>query len=210
MANFYEAYNLTNEHEGYYANVSWDLGKETYKGISRRFHASWSGWPLIDAWKKKNGAPRLNQNLDNDIPGLATAHYNYSKSIFWNAIKGDQIQNQKMANLLYDVYWGFPGIVKNLQNWLGVATDGKMGTQTVAALNNSNQAIIYEKINNWRLEQMQKSSIWPQAKEGWLARVMSYPQTIKDLYFANQKSGNGLAQAGIGVFIIFLIYKLNA
>ncbi|KKK46716.1 hypothetical protein LCGC14_3162480, partial [marine sediment metagenome] len=38
MALFTEAYEITLQHEGGYSNDSDDVGGETYKGVSRRYH----------------------------------------------------------------------------------------------------------------------------------------------------------------------------
>ena len=39
------------KHEGGYANVSGDLGGETYRGISRKNFPSWNGWEIVDEKK---------------------------------------------------------------------------------------------------------------------------------------------------------------
>jgi lysozyme family protein len=210
MADFKTAYNITNKHEGYYVNVSWDLGRETYKGISRRFHPNWSGWTMIDGWKAKNGQPKWNQNLDPLIPGLAAAHERYSRTVFWNAIKGDDIHNQNFANLFYDVYWGFPGVIRPLQGWLGVAQDGIVGPITIRAINTApNLNAIYKKLIDWRMEEFRKSSIWEQAKNGWTARSNSFPQDINTRYFATSKSDNLVQKASLIVLAILFFSKIK-
>lgn len=209
MANFDKAYNITNKHEGFYANVDWDPGKETYMGISRRYHPKWSGWALIDNYKRTNGQPKWNQNLSN-IPGLHAAHKSYSKSVFWNPIKGDDIFNQDFANLFYDVYWGFPGIIRPLQGWLGVAQDGRVGPLTIAAINtNPKLNEIYKKMYDWRFDRMKASSVWPQAQQGWTNRVVSFPSDINKFdTYATSKSDNKAQTAGLFILAIFLFSKI--
>ena len=47
MAQFKIAFQKTLLHEGNYSNDPSDLGGETYKGIARNIHSSWSGWRII-------------------------------------------------------------------------------------------------------------------------------------------------------------------
>ena len=48
---FKKALEHTLKREGCYANHGKDRGKETYKGISRKYHPKWPGWELIDEAK---------------------------------------------------------------------------------------------------------------------------------------------------------------
>ena len=52
MAKFSISLQKTLAHEGFYSNDPDDLGKETYKGISRIFHPKWNGWTIIDSFNK--------------------------------------------------------------------------------------------------------------------------------------------------------------
>ena len=64
------------------------------------------------------------------------------KNVYWNGIRGDEIQNQSIANILFDgfVNMGYNG-VKLMQNTLNVyfnehlAIDGIVGTMTLGAIN---------------------------------------------------------------------------
>jgi lysozyme family protein len=70
------------------------------------------------------------------------------KKYYWNAISGDQISSQKIADILVNWVWmsGSYTPVKNLQYILGITQDGQFGPITLAALNNSNQADTYNKL----------------------------------------------------------------
>lgn len=98
MANFDIAYNRTCKFEGGWVNDDADSGKETYKGISRAANPKWSGWAIVDSYKKK---PNFPKNLDNDkkLQDLVKSCY---KENYWKPIWGDKIKNQKVANDLYD------------------------------------------------------------------------------------------------------------
>jgi lysozyme family protein len=52
---FEDVYKKTEKFEGGYADDPLDKGGETFRGISRRSHPGWEGWPLIDAAKAKVG-----------------------------------------------------------------------------------------------------------------------------------------------------------
>lgn len=131
MADFDIAYRLTMKHEGGYANNPHDRGRETYKGIARKFWSGWIGWPLIDDAKKQPGFPR---SLDENM--LLQAHVKaFYRNCFWPAFMAD-MSNQDLANWLFDkgVNMGIPQAVKLLQRAIGAADDGKYGAKTDAAL----------------------------------------------------------------------------
>ncbi|HBF18469.1 MAG TPA: hypothetical protein DDW81_00145 [Cryomorphaceae bacterium] len=48
MADFEWAYRHTSNKEGGYVNDPSDYGRETYRGISRRWHPYWEGWKIVD------------------------------------------------------------------------------------------------------------------------------------------------------------------
>jgi lysozyme family protein len=220
MANFPISYNLTKKHEGFYVNDPQDPGRETYMGISRRYHPKWGGWGLIDQYKviraaKLMGTIPKNMELnDTIIPGLHALHYSYSLVNFWPKIGGNGITNQAFANLIFDVYWGFPGVIKYMQGVLGVTADGIVGTNTLAAINNHpNLQSLYTAIYNWRIQQYAASPVYATYKNGWLARAAAYPKSIATdggnagAYAKaqnNSKTGSMLKKAGFLAAGLFL------
>jgi len=106
---FIKAYCLTSVNEGGYANNSLDKGRETFRGISRRFHPDWEGWKLIDEAKERHNNLRSEKDFKefiNEIEscprlsGMTKGFYyiNY----FLNA--GLQlIKDEETACLLYDI-----------------------------------------------------------------------------------------------------------
>lgn len=52
-----EILDKTLAHEGGWVNHPNDPGAETYKGISRKHHSDWIGWPEIDNDKNSEGVP---------------------------------------------------------------------------------------------------------------------------------------------------------
>lgn len=98
MANFNEAYNITLAYEGGYSNDGTDLGGETYKGISRKYNPSWSGWAIIDKLKLKPGFP---STAYKDIV-LETSVKSFYKSKYWDVNSLDKFTNQAIAAEVFD------------------------------------------------------------------------------------------------------------
>lgn len=143
MANFTEAYNLTSAHEGGYVDDPTDRGGETYRGISRVHHPSWSGWRKIDAYKGRPGFPAM---LNEDRP-LQNSVKSFYKRKYWDRFLGDQVPDQQAANELYDtgVNMGIRRAVRFLQNALNqlnrnqrnykdLVVDGWLGQGTLEVL----------------------------------------------------------------------------
>ena len=143
MANFTAAFNLTSAHEGGYVNDPTDRGGETYRGISRVHHPSWSGWGKIDALRGKRGFP---STLDADR-SLQNSVKSFYKRKYWDRFLGDQVPDQQVANELYDtgVNMGVRRAVRLLQNALNLlnrnqrdyqdlVVDGWLGQGTLKVL----------------------------------------------------------------------------
>ena len=143
MAQFSISYRKTGGHEGGYADNPDDRGGETYRGIARKRHPDWDGWLIIDRLKLESDFPK-NIEVDPDILNLVIKFYHDN---FWTAINGDAIQQQEIADELYDtgVNMGTGIAVKILQNSLNIlnknqtlykdiSEDGKVGQQTLGAI----------------------------------------------------------------------------
>lgn len=143
MAQFSISYRKTAGHEGGYANHPSDRGGETYRGIARKRWQDWDGWQIVDRLKKESDFP---QNLETD-PDLGNLVVKFYHDSFWTAINGDAIQQQEIADELYDtgVNMGTGFAVKILQNSLNIlnknqqlykdiAEDGKLGQGTLGAI----------------------------------------------------------------------------
>lgn len=103
MADFQTAYKITRAHEGGYANNPNDRGGETYKGIARKIFPQWSGWNHIDQIKKKAGssATAIDKEAEKDATLQSVVHAFY-KAEFWNRLNLDSVNNQAIANELFD------------------------------------------------------------------------------------------------------------
>ena len=136
MANFEDAFNKTLIHEGDYVNDPDDLGGETYKGIARNIHPGWIGWNTIDRHKQQSDFP---DSLKSDIH-LPDEVRQFYKTEFWDKMKGDLIQNQLVAQSIFDfcVNSGVRTGVSIAQRVLEVTPDGIIGPITLNAINRFN------------------------------------------------------------------------
>lgn len=175
MADFKTAYDITGHNEGGYANNPNDHGGETYCGIARKFWDNWHGWPIIDSFK---GQPKfisiVNSSLQ--LQDLVRAFY---KANFWDVNKLDKINDQQVANNVYDcgVNMGTVVAAKYLQRAAGVIDDGIIGSKTIAAVNEDSPEIIFGSLNKMREDRYRVLASKPgqsQFLKSWLGRLKTY------------------------------------
>lgn len=143
MADYEEALKKILIIEGKYSNDPIDNGGETYKGIARKFHPHWLGWRIIDNAKKLESFPGgldKNKTLQNHVKAL------YKKQ-YWDAINGDKMPNQHIAEEVLDagVNIGIRRSARFLQESINLLNrnqasqedliiDGVIGNQSINAL----------------------------------------------------------------------------
>lgn len=186
MASFDEAYGITMGHEGGYSNLKVDRGGETFMGISRRYFPSWAGWRLVD--KDKDNPEVLIRN--EELKALVLDFY---KAEFWDRFVGDEIEDQSIANELFDtaVNMGVHKAVKILQYSLNklnrnqtvfpnMVEDGLYGPTTAKALDFISRSfrdaeVLYKIMNveqgHFYNEIMTKSENQEVFARGWYGRV---------------------------------------
>jgi lysozyme family protein len=106
--------------------------------------------------------------------------YDFYKAKIWDAVKGDEIKSQIIAEMLADMKSSAGGNgVKQIQKALGITQDGGAGPQTIEAINAADSAELYEKFRTNMLDYYQSLGGYWQA--GW-ARDMEkyYPQRDKN------------------------------
>ena len=80
MADFEPAFARLMDEEGVkLSNNPADRGKQTYAGVSRKYHPNWVGWRFVDA----GGVPPLDMVRD------------FYRENYWARIRGDQINSQR-------------------------------------------------------------------------------------------------------------------
>ena len=190
MARFDVAEELTGRNEGGYAHNPADTGGETYAGIARNYWPKWGGWKYIDKYKadylKLNAPMREKYTLakwinssakvtSEPVAPLVSAFY---KANFWDVNKLDQINDQQIANTVYDfgVNSGTGRAAKFLQEALGVTQDGKIGPATLAAVNSIPPKITHAKYNALREVAYRSWAKGNQAQflRSWLSRLKPY------------------------------------
>lgn len=134
MANFKIAFKKTIKKEGGYCNVEGDRGGETYKGIARNIHPTWTGWISVDQIRKAH--PKGFKSILENTPELQKKVEDFYKRNFWNELHLDDCPNQELANQCFDtaVNCGVKAAVKIVQKTLGIPADGKLGPITIAAM----------------------------------------------------------------------------
>ena len=99
MADVKTALKITLKHEGGYIFDPDDPGGETYKGVARKANPNWIGWRSLDEMKTNDRFPEC---LD-DNKQLHDAIVDLYKTNYWDRIKADNIENQLIANKLFDI-----------------------------------------------------------------------------------------------------------
>lgn len=123
MADFVSAFDRMIVNEGGYKlhTVAGDTGGQTYAGIARNKNARWAGWAAIDA---------------GEVPATALVR-DFYKVEFWDRLAGDRINEQRVAENLFDfgVNAGWKTSAKLAQVVVGATPDGVVGPVTVERLN---------------------------------------------------------------------------
>lgn len=139
MADLSQSLKATLRWEGGYANHPRDKGGETYRGIARNFHEEWRGWRLIDVLPK-------DQLDEND--SLQTLVKEFYRSKFWRRIKGDRIEEQPIADAMFDaaVLFGPGRAIRFAQTVVDVEVDGVIGPITLGALNEEDPEVFIKRM----------------------------------------------------------------
>lgn len=123
MSDYATAYEAMIVNEGGYklSNVSGDRGGMTYAGIARNMWPRWEGWASIDA--------------GSEPPAVLVKQF--YKANFWDPLRLDDVMSQSIARSIFDfgVNAGTGTAAKLAQVVVGVTPDGKIGPQSLAALN---------------------------------------------------------------------------
>ncbi|MEM6377821.1 MAG: glycosyl hydrolase 108 family protein [Bacteroidota bacterium] len=136
--------------------------------------------------------------------------------LYWDKIKGDQINNQAIAELTFDsiVNQGGNGVkmVQSTLNFLGndLAVDGVVGPITLRALNQAPVGGFLGKLLEIRAEAYKRlASRLPENKvflRGWLNRLRDWAETYKHLIPTN--AGAGMSRLLFGGIAIYILYKM--
>lgn len=120
-----------------YGNDPVDSGGATMVGVTL---ATFKAYRKI---KKKN-TPSVK-----DLKAISYEEWiDILKSMFWDKMQADKINNQSIANLCVNTVWGSgAGYIKHIQGVLGVRQDGIVGPVTLGKINGWNpQSALFDKL----------------------------------------------------------------
>ena len=88
------------------------------------------------SYRKKKGGKTPNSN---DLKAISYEEWkDILKTMFWDKMQADRIENQSIANLCVNTVWGSgAGYIKKIQEVCGVYPDGVVGDITLKAINES-------------------------------------------------------------------------
>lgn len=212
MADFNTYYPKLLVQEGGYASADLaksinDKGGETYLGIARNYNPTWAGWPIIDKYKADHGTPAHNAHIpDANLDALAKS---FSKSHYWDVLDLDQVKNQSIAEYIMD--FGFNSGLANpiiaVQKILGLSVDGKVGPNTINAINSANPQDLFNKLKDYRVQFVARITSLPaNVKAALTARANSFGFSNVVIAIKNNPVKTGVI---IGFFLLggFIIYK---
>lgn len=112
-----------------------------------------------------------------------------AKKAFWDFFKGDEINDQSIAQIIFDWGWasGTVTAAKQVQHLLELVSDGKFGPNTIAKINAFVQAgragELFTKIKNARLQFVKdivsKNPSQVKWLQGWENRIEDIPDITK-------------------------------
>lgn len=138
MADFKKYFSTLIGHEGGYSDHPYDKGGPTKYGVT------------LGVWIKSGYDKDGDGDIDKDDVKLLTLDdaYNIAKKNYWDSVRGDQINNQSIAEFIFD--WGYNSgaktAIKKTQEVLGVVMDGEMGPNTLLHINSSPQEDLFNRL----------------------------------------------------------------
>lgn len=107
------------------------------------------------------------------------------KTLYWDPYKLTSLNSQGIAEIIFEAFWGGGGseMARDVQRKLrdlgyNVAVDGKIGAQTIGALNQAikkpgAEKMFIEYLTQERLKYLQGLSDWWKYGKGWTNRVLA-------------------------------------
>jgi len=155
--------------EGLFVNDPIDRGGPTNRGIT------------LSTWRKVGYDKDGDSDIDIDDIRLLTPDdaLMVLKKFYWDRWRADEINNQKVANILVDWLWcsGKWGILIP-QRILGVPVDGIVGPVTIQAVNRANPYRFLIQIYNTRvtfiLDIINRDPSQKRFEKGWFNRLNAF------------------------------------
>lgn len=167
MAEFEKAIPIILKHEGGFVNHPSDPGGATNRGII---------FNLFKQYAQVLKVPTTLESLKSLTEDQAKFIY---REHFWNEMKGDHINDQQLANIIFDgfVNMGYTAL-RILQREIGVSADGIFGEKTIFNLNYADPETVFNGFKDARIRYYEAlAERKPQMKvflNGWLNRINSF------------------------------------
>ncbi len=184
MAEATEPIKISLQNEGGYA-AAYGTSGETYMGIDRKQHPKWTGWPLIDVYKRSVGPVGEKKVIKDDRLFKLVFDFYYTK--FWPSSQAGKLTNQQLANMYFDFYFHKPSIAQAAL----MKAANKTNFQEAIKVANVYPASVYENLFKLRILHYSnkwmngKTSTYVKSKAGVLARAKRFAATINTQNFVS-------------------------
>lgn len=143
-----------------------------------------TGWHTNQGITYLSWCSIFGQNNDARFYAMSSEDWNtVFKKGYWDAVKGDQIQKQSIANVLVSWAWGSGPVtaIKQIQKVLGISADGVIGNQTLTAINNADERELFAKCIKQREQFFRQIAVGKNAVflNGWLNRLRNFEASFK-------------------------------
>lgn len=170
MADFEKAIANVISHEGGYVWAEHDSGGETNFGITDKLDG------LIDRMADVDGDGDGDVLIFNLSKEQAKQIY---KREFWNKIQGDLINDQQVANIVFDAFVNSGKVaLKQLQQVIGVDADGSIGPKTLDTLNYASPMLVFNSFKDARIRfykaLVDRKPTQKKFLKGWINRINSF------------------------------------
>lgn len=171
MANFNRFFQKLLKHEGGFVDHPDDPGGATNKGIT------------FNTFKEHAFEIRVEPTIENLKSLSDDQAMSIYKTHYWDKINGDNIENQSVAEMFFDfsvMSGGAPKVMQRVLKSMGhdINVDGKIGHNTINAINSSNQRELFDNLKNARKEYLKdlikKNPKLKTFEKGWMKRVDSF------------------------------------
>jgi lysozyme family protein len=192
-------------------------------GLDRRYPAlrvhtnkgvTWAAWEYYAKVRK------FTPTGDNFTKITETQWKDLLKVNYWDRIKGDDINSQGVAEIIFEAIWGGGSfqMIQAVQTYLrqqgvDIGVDGKIGPKTVAALNKytknnpAGEEKMVKYLTNARLIYYQGLKDWWKFGNGWTDRAQK--QMARAIAYIGEnptQAGGGIVVAIIAAYIIYAKY----
>lgn len=167
-SNFEQSLKLVLVHEGGFANHPRDPGGRTMRGVTQRTY---------DAYRASKGKGTV------DVIGISEEELrDIYRSQYWHKVEADDLpMGLDYAVFDFAVNSGPSRAAKFLQRIVGVAEDGVIGAQTIAAVRQRDATTVIDRLCSDRLSWLRRLKTFDAFGKGWTRRVNSVREDATDM-----------------------------